>query len=170
MRKKKQLHFCTLHVSHKVSKSPNKQKIDKELWWFDGSDNTYNIFRGGKLNFAKMEIRKGFDKINIKEMFRRVGDSVELLHEKEEKGKMVPVIEDDYSVTPGTSCDKEAISRFVDKYSNYNDTSVSVVDSDDDGVILRFENYSEKLLTEEIEDFTHNLEKEGFVYSETERG
>lgn len=152
----------TVYVSDRSAPKTSKQKIEKELWWYDKSDNSLNLFRGSRLNFAKMEFRKGFQKLSMSSLIRRVGgDMVDvtnmgLTEQKEEK--LVPKIEDEFFYRSTSQVEKGSARKWVEGYLAYNVTTAEVMDEDDEGVIV-------SVRSKELTEFLHNLDEGKFRYT-----
>jgi hypothetical protein len=110
-----------------------KQAIDRELLWYDHEKKKMLKFNGGKLAFEY-----GFD------------DDLQ-------KFRMIPKIEELFESQKERTMDKESVDTWFDLYSRYNDTSATIAEHVENGIIFNVEE-------SELEDFIYDLERQNIDF------
>jgi len=137
-------------VIHRVNEEPVREKMERELHWYDTIKKEIQIFHGGKLTFVYKK-----DDYLVK-----MGES-----ERNKRGirstfRLLPKVEDlevvNYKKVKADS-NQGAVDKWFDSYSNYNSSEAVMEVGDEYGTEF---NVPEK----EMEDFCDQLDRQGFRY------
>lgn len=128
-----------------------KEKIQRDLSWYDTVKKEMKVFSGGKLEF---EYKKDKYIEKMKEQ------------ERKEKGikssyRLLPVVKElevvNYNKVEKKS-DQDKIKKWFDDYLNYSNSKAAMTGFDESGMTIQ-------ITDEETEDFLYQLERNGFAYS-----
>ena len=137
-------------IIYKLEEKPVKEKIERELNWYDIIKKEMQIFHGGKLSF-KYRKDDYLIKMGEKERKRRGIKTI---------FRILPEVEDveviNYNKTNKID-NKNKVEKWFNEYINYNNTEAIVVSRDGNELII---NIPEK----EKDDFIYQIEREGFEY------
>ena len=137
-------------VSFKVENKPVKEKIKRELNWYDTIKKEMQVFNGGKLAFEYKE----------DEYLVKMGE-----YEKKSRGitsnyRLLPKVEEleviNYNNINRKTNEKE-IEKWFSSYSNYNDSNIIVESKNNNEIEF---NVPEN----EVDDFYYAIERQGFNY------
>ncbi|MHA1469102.1 MAG: hypothetical protein ACTSSP_00925 [Candidatus Asgardarchaeia archaeon] len=137
-------------VLFRIKSEPVKENIQRELSWYDTVKQEMQVLRGGKLGFEYRE----------DEYLVTMGEE-----ERNKRGikstyRMLPKAEDleiiNYNRVKTISNRKE-VERWFDNYSNYNNSSVSIVGYEYDGIEF-------DVPSNEADDFLYSCERRSFDY------
>ena len=126
---------------------PVREKIERELTWYDAIRQEMLIFKGGQLDFEYKEdpflVAMGSNERNrrgIRTTFR-----------------MLPKVEElevvNYNKSNRTT-NSHKVKKWFDNYVNYNVTNVAMVDSNNDGLVVNVPDG-------EMDDFLYQAERAG---------
>ncbi len=140
----------TIIVLFKTDEKATKEKLDRELNWYDIIKQEMLILRGGKLVFEYKE-DDYLIKMGEEERKRRGINSTYRLLPKVEDIEVV-----NYNNINKTN-NKREIEKWFSSYLNYNDSGIIFESSDNIGIEF---NVPKK----EVDDFSYQLERNGFGY------
>jgi hypothetical protein len=142
--------MSSIRILFDIKEQSVKEKINKELNWYDNIKKEMQVFHGGQLTFEYKEddylIKMGKEereKNNINSTYR-----------------LLPKVEDVEIVNYNKKnilSNKNKISKWFSDYSNYNNTEITISDEDSDGIAFDVSN-------EEVEDFIYSIERNNFNY------
>jgi len=136
-------------VLFNTKKEPVRENIQRELLWYDGLKKELLTFHGGQLVF---EYKEDNYLVGMK-LDERIKKGITTTYRLLPKVKDLEVV--NYSKTK-TITNEEKVKKWFDNYINYNDTNVSVISLDKQGMLV---NIPEK----EIDDFLYQAERNGFL-------
>lgn len=137
-------------VLFRIKSEPVRENIQRDLNWYDNVKQEMQVLRGGKLGFEYRE----------DEYLISMGEG-----ERNQKGirsifRLMPKVEDleiiNYNKIKTTSNQKE-VEKWFDNYSNYNNSSVSIVSYENEGIEF-------DVPRNEMDDFLYGCERKGFNY------
>lgn len=140
--------MATITVMYNIKSEPFKEKIKRELRWYDNIKQEMQIFKGGKLGFEYKE-DKFLVAMGEQERKRRGITSIY---------RMLPKVEEFEFINYGkmkTTTNENKIRKWFDDYLNYNISNVVVISSDRDSIDF---DVPEK----EEDDFLYDCERNGF--------
>ena len=137
-------------VLFRIKSEPVRENIQRDLNWYDNVKQKMQVLRGGKLGFEYRE----------DEYLVSMGEG-----ERNHRGirstyRLMPKVEDleviNYNNIKTTSNRKE-VEKWFDNYSNYNNSSVSIVSYENEGIEF-------DVPFNEMNDFVYSCERKGFNY------
>ncbi len=114
-----------------------KQKIERELFWYDPIFKKMNIYKGGKLEFEYIKDEE-LENIGYKNSYRM-------------KPKVIDIYENVYK----TDNNKNDIERWFDRYKNYTEATIISKNNDE----IEFE-----VPDNDINDFIDECDRQRFNY------
>jgi hypothetical protein len=122
------------------------EKVNQRLQWYDIVKKEMIVLYGGRLDFEYKEdpylVKMGEverKRRGLKSTFRLLPKAVDM----------------EVKVKQSTS-DEAGIKKMINDYLEYNDTKVSVVEENKEGIVL-------EVPEEEVEDFAYECERNGFA-------
>lgn len=137
-----------IFVSYPINNKPTKEKIIKKLFWYDPIKQEMQTFEGGYLRFEYKEDEYLIKMDPTEKIRKRVTTTYRVL----------PVIEDLEINVHKKETDKDKLKKWFDDYMNYNATKIEINLITDVGMSFVVPN-------KEIEDFSYQLERNGFKYT-----
>lgn len=138
-------------ILYTIQEKPVKEKVERELNWYDTVKGEMLHFKGGKLNFRYKE-DDYLVKMGVEERNRR-GITTTF--------RMLPEVEDVEVVNYNNVVkedNKKKVDEWFNSYVNYEDSDVTVASRD--GVSVSFD-----VPEEELDDFLYQAERNGFLHS-----
>jgi len=138
----------TIFVSYPIDNTPQKDKIIKQLFWYDPVKKEMQTFEGGYLKFEYKEDKYLVDMDPEEKKRKRITTNY----------RSIPKIEDLEITVYKKKTDKEKLKKWFDNYNNYNVTKIEVNLVTEVGMAFGVPN-------KEIEDFSYQLHRNGFEYT-----
>lgn len=132
-----------------IKREPIRENIQRELLWHDGLKNELLTFYGGRLAF---EYKEDEYIVNMKSE-EKVKRSITTTY------RMLPKVEDleiiNYNKTKIIT-NEIKVKQWFDNYINYNNTNVSIINLDKQGMLV-------DIPEKEMDDFLYQAERNGFL-------
>jgi len=120
-------------VLNKEIKNKIPEKIERNLQWYDHIKKKMLNFKGGKLAFSyKYDEELG-------------------------RNRMMPEVEDEYSMRIIKNRDSELTKKWFNNYSNYNNVNAEIIEENNKGIIFGIEQ-------EDVDSFLYDLERNNFQF------
>jgi len=134
-------------VTYRNRTEPSKKSVNNNLQWYDPIKKELQHFEGGHLQFEYKE----------DEYLVALGASERLNRGVRSTFRLLPKVSDLEIKCTVKSLDDKMFGKFFDNYLNYNTSKITVNISKKTSAICEVPN-------EEVEDFTYQLERQGFQY------
>ncbi len=137
-------------ILYRTEEKPVREKINRELNWYDIIKKEMQVFHGGKLIF-KYKKDDYLEKMGAEERNKRgIKSTFRLLPEIEDLE-----IDNHFDMKKITNEDK--IEKCIDNYANNNDIDIIVESKDSNGINI-------EVSEEEVDDFIYEIERRRFKY------
>lgn len=136
-----------IEVIYTIKNKPIREKINKDLRWYDHIKKEMQFFKGGQLVF-KYKFDQYLDKLSEAE---RINMGFKIPY------RLLPEVTDLDAMAFKAESDKDAILKFFTNYVNYNHSHITIISKSSDSI-----NFD--VPDKEIDDFSYQLHSNGFQY------
>jgi hypothetical protein len=135
-------------VNYPINNNPEKDKIIKQLFWYDPIKQEMQTFEGGYLKFEYKEDQYLINMDPEEKKRKKITTNY----------RSIPKIEDLEITVYKKKTDKEKLKKWFNNYLNYNVTKIEVSLVTDVGMAFN-------VPVKEIEDFSYQLHRNGFEHT-----
>jgi hypothetical protein len=137
-------------IVFKVDNSPSKEKLNRELNWYDVIKKEMQVFYGGKLSLEYKE----------DEYLVSLGEEERKKRNIRSTYRLLPKVEDleitNYNKTNSIT-NKKDVEKWFKDYLNYNNSDITIIVRNNDNIEFDVPN-------KEVNDFVYQIERKGFEY------
>ena len=137
-------------IVFKVDNSPSKEKLNRELNWYDVIKKEMQVFYGGKLSLEYKE----------DEYLVSLGEEERKKRNIRSTYRLLPKVEDleitNYNKTNSIT-NKKDVEKWFKDYLNYNNSDITIIVRNNDNIEFDVPN-------KEVNDFIYQIERKGFEY------